>query len=369
MTKPVLLWDAGAGEIRAGLIESGTLSEFRLIRMRRKETARFATGEQYTARIVQKLGQNKALVSLGAGADAVLDPCPSGPEGRLIAVEMVRPPIPEPGRWKRAKVRAVQDGLVSSQACWHPSAEPWEAFLLSAAQTVSEIICPTFQAAKDVEGIIGDAVPVRIDSQAIDDADFDGLMDRAVSGEWPITDGGLTLERTRALMMIDVDGVGDPLTLNLEAARAIPALLRLLDIGGSIGIDLVSMRTKADRAAVDAALSAACSGLGLVERTSVNGFGFAQIIRPRSRLSVPEILCGITPGRLTTERRAIALLRQAEQSTGFGMRQIIAPPAIINLIRQWPEDVSALRHQLGVAIELVSGTDISSYGYVHVAQT
>jgi ribonuclease G len=179
----------------------------------------------------------------------------------------------------------------------------------------------------------------------------------------------LTLERTRALMMIDVDGIGDPLILNLAAARAIPPLLCLMDIGGSVGIDFVSMRTKADRAAVDAALSEACSGLGLVQRTAVNGFGFAQIIRPRPRLSVPEILCGTTPGRLTLESRAIALLRAAERSIGFGARQIVATPAMIDLIRQWPEEVAALHHKLGAAIELVSDTASTGYGHVHVIQS
>jgi hypothetical protein len=369
VTKPALLWDAGAGEIRAGVIEAGKLTEFRLVRLRRREEALIAAGEHYTARIVQKLGQGAALVSLGGEAEAVLDPCPPGPEGRLIAVEMLRPPIPEPGRWKRAKVRVLEGGIAATQACWHPSPEPWEAFLLRAAQTVSEIICPTFQAAKDVEGVVGDTLPVRVDAAAIDDADFDALIDCATVGEWPIADGMLTLERTRALMMIDVDGIGDPLILNLAAARAIPPLLRLMDIGGSVGIDFVSMRTKADRAAVDAALSEACSGLGLVERTAVNGFGFAQIIRPRPRLSVPEILCGTTPGRLTLESRAIALLRAAERSIGFGARQIVATPAMIDLIRQWPEEVAALHHQLGAAIELVSDTASTGYGHVHVIQS
>ena len=43
----------------------------------------------------------------------------------------------------------------------------------------------------------------------------------------------------------------------------------------------------------------------------MNGFGFAQIIRPRSGPSIPELLCTTTPGRLSPESRAVALLREA----------------------------------------------------------
>ncbi len=364
-----LLWDAGAGEIRAGLVEKGVLTEFRLVRLRRWERMLIAAGERYTARIKEKLPGGSALVTIGAGEEAVLDPCPPGPEGRLIAVEMVRSPIPEPGRWKRAKVRVLADATPSAEPCWHQSPEPWEAFLMRAKGEVSEIICPTLQAAHDVRSVIGDAVPTRIDPEAISETDFDGLIDCAVSGEYPFPRGMLAIDRTRAMTMIDVDGVGDPLSLNRAAATAIPRLLRLFDIGGPVAIDFISMRSKADRAAVDAVLSDACASLGLVEKTAINGFGLCQIIRPRSGPSVPELLCGTTPGRLSLESRAIALLREAERSQGRGPRQLVAPPAIIDLIRTWPEETLALQSALGVAIELVPDASVTGYGHIHVHQS
>ncbi len=364
-----LLWDAGAGEIRTGLIEDGKLVEFRIIRLRRGERALMAVGGHYTARIKEKLPGGSALVTLGFGEDAVLSPCPPGAEGRLIAVEMVRSPIPEPGRWKRAKVRALPDIAPAAEACWHPGQEPWEAFLINAKSFVDEIICPTLQAAHDVRSVIGDDVPTVIDPAVLAEADFDGLIDRAVSGNHPIPSGMIAIDRTRAMTMIDIDGVGDSLTLNRAAAKAIPSLLRLFDIGGPVAIDFISMRTKADRAAVDAALADACAGLGLVEKTAINGFGLCQIIRPRFNPSIPEMLCGTTLGRLSLESRAIALLREAERSQGHGNRQLVAPPAIIDLIRTWPEEALALQSALGVAIEYIPDASISGYGHVHVHQS
>jgi ribonuclease G len=364
-----LLWDAGAGEIRAGLLEDGKLVEFRLIRLRRGERLLIAAGEQYTARIKEKLPGGSALVTLGGGEDAVLDPCPPGPEGRLIAVEMIRSPIPEPARWKRAKVRAVPDMAPSAEPCWHPGPELWEAFLIQALGEVDEVICPTLQAAHDVRSVTGDAVPVHIDPAIIADADFEGLIDRAVSGDHPFPGGMLAVDRTRAMTMIDVDGVGDALMLNRAAAKAIPPLLRLFDIGGPVAIDFISMRSKADRAAVDAVLAEACTGLGLVERTAINGFGLCQIIRPRFGPSVPELLCGTTPGRLSLESRAIALLRDAQSAIGHGTRRLVAPSAIIDLIRSWPEEILALQSALGVAILLVPDDSVTGYGHVHVHQS
>jgi ribonuclease G len=208
-----------------------------------------------------------------------------------------------------------------------------------------------------------------IDPEVINNADFDALIDQVLSGEFPIPGGMLSIERTRAMTMIDIDGSGDALAINRAAAMEIPRLLRLLDIGGQIGVDFLGLRDKAERQQLDAVLAESCAALGPHERTAVNGFGFLQIVRPRSRPSIPEILCGTTPGRLSLESRAVALLRDAGRSVGHGKRQLVAPPAIVDLIRQWPEETEALRYSFGVAIELVPDSAAIGYGHVHVSQS
>lgn len=363
-----LLWDAGPGEMRAGLVEDGKLAEFRIIRQRRQKSL-YMAGEQYTARIIEQRGGGKALVTLGGDAEALLEHTPKLPAGGLLAVEMTRAPIPEPGRWKLPMVRPAPDIAPQREPSWHFSDEPWILFLRRVASSVDAIICNDAASANEVRGDLGNGnVPVIIDRNAISDADFDGLIDAAVTGAFPIEGGMLSVERTRAMTMIDIDGSGDALKLNRAAACEIPRLLRLFDIGGQVGIDFLSLPDRKARLAVDAALAESCAILGQHERTAMNGFGFVQIVRPRSGPSIPEILCGTTPGRISLESRAVALLREAGRSVGNGKRQLVAQPAIIDLIRQWPEEASALHFSLGVEIELVPESSATGYGYVHVVQ-
>jgi Ribonuclease E/G family len=318
------LCDKAPGETRTGLVENGILVEFRISRPH----VQWGTGARHDARILSNFGAGKALVLLDNDVEALLANAPKLPEGARLAVELVRPPIPEPGRWKKALVRPAA-------ATWQPDT-------------------PIF-----------DTTTVT-DRDAIEAAGFDELIDAAVTGEFPIDGGMLSIERTRAMTMIDIDGASDAVALNKVAAAAIPRLLRLFDIGGQVGIDFLAMPDRKARLAVDAALADACAVLGAHERTAINGFGFAQIVRPRYRLSIPEILCGITPGRLSVESRALALLRDASRSLGHGPRTLVAPPAIIDLLQQRPEEIGELSRMLGVAIELVSDAATNGYGHVHV---
>jgi ribonuclease G len=366
--KRTLLWDMGPGEIRAGLLEDGVLAEFRIVRQRR-QLALYAAGEFYTARMLRREAGNRAMVDLG-GQEALLQPAPPLAEGALLAVEMTRGPVPEPGRWKLPQVRPAKQITPQREAGWHFSDEPWVLLLRKFAAGVDEVLCTDAQSANETRGDLGgDGPPVRIDPDLIAEADFDGLIDQAVTGEFAIPGGLLSIERTRAMTLIDVDGGGDPLALNCAAAREIPRLLRLLDIGGPVGVDFVSLADGKARKQVDAVFAAAAEGLGPHERTAINGFGLAQLIRARRGPSVPELLCGTLTGRLSLESRAVALLRDAGRSTGIGARQLVAPPAVIALIRQWPEEVLALRSALGVELELLADPAATGYGHVHVSQS
>lgn len=364
-----LLWDAGPGEVRAGLLEQGRLTEFRILR-RGCDSALLAAGEHFTVRVLRQLGANKALVTIGGGTEAVLQPARGHGEGTRLAVEMTRAPIPEPGRWKPAMVRPAPGIPAQAEAGWHFSDEPGVLFLRKLAPTLDEIVCPDAQTLNKVRTHLGPAPPpLRIDPQAITEADFPGLIESAVLGEFAVANGIVSIERTRAMTVVDIDGSGDPLALNIAAAAEIPRLLRLFDIGGPVGVDFVTLDDRKARAAVDAALAEACAALGPHKRTAMNGFGFVQIIRPRSRPSIPELLCTTTPGRLSLESRAVALLREAGRSQGHGPRRLVGPPAVIDIIRRWPEETGALRQSLGTDIELVADPAAIGYGHVYVSQS
>jgi ribonuclease G len=363
-----ILWDAGPGEIRAGMVEDGSLLEFRLIRLRRTETALLQAGERFTTRLVERMGSGQALVDLGGGKQAVMQPCPAVPLGTLIDAEMARGPVPEPGRWKLPVMRALDTPASRAEPCWHFSAEPWELYLAHWADKVDAIICPDGQAALDAARATGGlGAAIRIDKQAIEEADFESLIESATTGDFAFPGGALKLERTRAMVMIDVDGTLPAHPLNRAAAAEIARLLRLLDIGGPVGIDFVSMSNRDERLDVAQSFDDAMTGAGPFERTSINGYGFCQIIRPRTRASIPETLCGTRVASLSDESRAIALLRAAGRSIGVGPRQLIGSPAVINLIKAWPEETAALRSALGVSIELVCDPASTGYGQVHVS--
>lgn len=359
-----LLWDAAPGEFRAGIVENGKLAEFRIFR---PSWYAAVPGACFTARVIGRGSNGEPLVEIGGGIEAQLEHAPRLPEGALLAVEMVRMPIPEPGRWKLAIVRPASD--IEAKAASGPiSAESGlRRFISPLSAEVDRILCGDPRVARDLADLLeGNGPPIVIDAPALEDSDLDLLTDQAVRGEFPVANIMLSIERTRAMTMIDIDGGGDPLALNLAAAREIPRLLRLLDIGGQVGIDFLALPDRSARQIVDTALAEACAVLGAHERTAINGFGFAQIVRPRPRPSIPEILCATTPGRLSVESRATELLRQATRSVGVGTRQIVASPAVIDLLRAWPATLDEAAALLGSPLELVPDSSGTGYGHVHV---
>ena len=124
-----------------------------------------------------------------------------------------------------------------------------------------------------------------------------------------------------------------------EAARAV----RRLDIGGSIGIDLPTVGSKAVRQAAAAAIDAQLDQP--FERTAVNGFGFIQIVRPRRRASFIEL----AQDRAAFEARA--LLRRAAFEPS-GAKILVAHPAVIAVLDAKPDWVQALSRQVGGAVSL-----------------
>src|SRR3546814_16597401 len=83
------------------------------------------------------------------------------------------------------------------------------------------------------------------------------------------------------MLLIDIDGEGDPLALAKAGAAAAAHVVRCCDVGGSIGIDFPSLPGRAERQAIDALIDTLLPQP--FERTAVNGFGFLQIVRRRER--------------------------------------------------------------------------------------
>src|SRR3546814_10301480 len=86
-----------------------------------------------------------------------------------------------------------------------------------------------------------------------------------------------------AMLLIDIDGEGDPLALAKAGAAAAVHVVRCCDVGGSIGIDFPSLPGRAERQAIDALIDTLLPQP--FARNAVSGSGVRQIVRPRGRPS------------------------------------------------------------------------------------
>ena len=245
------LHEAGIGEDRAALVEDGRILEARI---------ELPTGPRlgaiHRARLVEP-----GRVLLDGGGEATLDQAPRGvTQGAALTVRIVREAIPEPGRLKLAKAVSTDE-----------APRPAPALLDRIAAT---------------------GLPVRSlrphEPDALEAAGWSELLGEAETGEIAFPGGALRMSPTPAMTLFDVDG-GPPLgPLALAGAQAAAAAIRRHGVGGSIGVDFPTLSGKAERLGLAAAIDAALPPP--FERTAVNGFGFLQIVRPRPRASIPELL-------------------------------------------------------------------------------
>ncbi|WP_298690434.1 ribonuclease [uncultured Sphingomonas sp.] len=299
--------DEGIGEHRAGLLADGQILEAAVDRL----GDRLRVGAIVGAKLGERVGRGAWLAT--ALGDAILEAVPAGlSQGRSLLVEIVREAIPEPGRLKPARARASDAGA--------PRPGPTLAERFADARRIAPH-----------------------DADPLEAAGWSELIEQAATGEIDFTGGHLRLSPTPAMTLFDVDGALPPADLAIAGARAAALATRRLAIGGSIGIDLPTLASKAERAAAAAAIDDMLPQP--FERTAVNGFGFVQIVRPRPRASLPELVRA--DPALTA---ALALLRIATR--GHGPRCLAAAPAVIARLDARPDWIDALARRVGGAIAL-----------------
>lgn len=249
------LYEDGVGEQRAALVEDGRIVAAEI----EVEDGALRVGRIARARLTEA-ARGGGLVLLGE-REAALDRVPAGLSvGRELTVEIVREVIPEAGRPKRARAVA-SDG------------EPVQAPTLLERMTATNLPVRTVRSHE---------------RDMLEAAGWSELLDEAASGEIAFAGGALRMMPTPAMTLFDVDGIGDAATLALAAAPAVCEALMRHRIGGSIGIDFPTVAGKAERQRVGEAIDRHLPKP--FERTVMNGFGFLQIIRPRPRASLAELL-------------------------------------------------------------------------------
>ena len=304
---PDWLIERGIGETRYALVDKGEIIEAHI-----ELEGAVPAGAVLQARLASMGTHGRNAIAVGDGGVEYLLPRGAGrvSEGATLTIEVTRSAIPGAEPWKRALAR-VHDETRSSTA------------VLSRADGRTIL----FPAPRD----------------ELAHAGWDDLIDHARTGVVPFAGGELRISTTPAMTLIDVDGYLAPEDLarlgSAEAARAI----RQFDIGGSIGIDLPTVKNKTAR-------QAAAEAIDIVlpqpfERTAVNGFGFVQIVRQRSRASLLEL----AQDRAAFEARA--LLRRAALEPA-GPKVIVAHPLVIGVLEAERGWVEMLSRQLGGAVAL-----------------
>ena len=310
---PEWLAEKGIGETRAALVDGGRIVEARI-----ELDGTIPAGTILAARLTDtgRNGRNGVARS-DDGTDFLLPHVPREiTEGAEVNVEVTRPALPGPEPWKRPLAKVTRDERRRPRSLSER--------LRDGGTSVRALTLP---AARD----------------ELAEAGWNDLIDEARSGRADFAGGSLGLLFTPAMTLVDVDGSLAPDDLAIAGTRAAAQAARRLDVGGSIGIDLPTVRGKDARSAAADAVDAALPQP--FERTAVNAFGFMQVVRPRARASLLEL----AQDRSGFEARA--LLRRAAFE-GSGARRLVAHPAVIAILEAHPEWLEALSRIVGGAVTL-----------------
>ena len=311
---PEWLIERGIGEVRAVLVEDGEIVEARI----HLERA-VAAGSVLPARLTSIGANGRNAIATGADGVEYLLPraAPGVTEGASLNIEVTREAIPGGEPWKRPLAKASSE-------------EPRGARMLAGRDL-------RFPAPRNELAEIG----------------WNDLLEEARSGIVRFAGGEQRISPTPAMTLIDVDGHLAPEELAVAGASEAARAIRRLDVGGSIGIDLPTVGSKAARQRAAAAIDAVLPQP--FERTAVNGFGFVQIVRPRQRASLVEL----AQDRAMFEARA--LLRSAAFEPA-GRKRLAAHPAVIAVLEARSDWVETLSRQAGGSIELRAAVQLPMSG-------
>lgn len=301
------LYEAGIGEARAALVEDGAIVEARI------ELEGLRAGTLAEGRL-----RSDARVELAHG-EVQLDATPRGvSEGSRITVRITREAIAERDRIKLPKAVVTDEVPVPG---------------------------PDLRARIEASGM-----PVRLcrphEPDHLEAAGWSEVLEEARSGDIAFPGGMLRMWVTPAMTLFDVDGSGGVEALALAAARAAAQAIVRHDVTGSIGIDFPSLGSKSARQAIAEAIDAYLPQP--FDRTAVNGFGFLQIIRKRTRPSLPELFHTDPVGA-----EARAELRRLERLLPPLPATHIVRSAVLRRIEANPAWTAELARRIGGTIALV----------------
>ncbi len=190
--------------------------------------------------------------------------------------------------------------------------------------------------------------------------------------------GSVVLERTEALVAIDVNsGKGTQkknieetaLMTNLEAAAEIGRQLRIRDLGGLIVVDFIDMREQKHRNQVEKALRASMKqDRARVKIGKISKFGLLELSRQRLRPSIDfgsMETCSHCTGKgqvPSTESLGLSFLRKLKLETLKGdIQQVTAhlpAPVATYLLNRKRRELSDLEEKRAIGIIIISQDDL-----------
>lgn len=298
---PLARWlvENGIGEDRAIVLDRGEIVAARI-----DWPGPLAPGQIEDAVLVAKAkGSARGTVRFADRQEALIDKLPaSASQGAPLRVEITRAAWSESGRRKLAQAR--------------PSTSP---------ATPPLTLADRLRAQGHMVETVG----------RFPDGDWDELWLEAWHGSVAFTSGALSFFETPAMVLVDIDGTGSARQLALDAVAPLAMAMERFDLNGSIGIDFPTLQAKADRKSVDSALNAALAHWPH-ERTSMNGFGFVQIVARKDHPSLLNRTAHAKPGAA-----ARLLLRKAESITDPGALLLSCHPAVeAKLTQEWRDELA-----------------------------
>lgn len=188
------------------------------------------------------------------------------------------------------------------------------------------------------------------------------VIDEATETELAIKGGGtISIERTRALVAIDVDkGTAvSSFDVSMAALPMIANELRLRGLGGLVVIDLPNLRQPRQRNTVfKAAEREFADDPNNVKLAPLSRFGVMELTRYKPELSLDEVLNNRV-GSPTTETLALRALRQLERegrANGGAKLTMTVRHHVMNWLEENHIDWKAkLTNRLGARFEVVVG--------------
>jgi len=297
---PDRLIEPGIGETRAILVENGEIVEARVLLY-----GVAAAGTVLDAQLKQTV---RPAIAMADGVEYLLPKgAPGITEGARLQIVVTREAIPGAEPWKRPLARVAHAGEETPPA------------------------------------LSGRDLPLPAPDDLLEQAGWSDLIEEARSGVVRFPGGELRISPTPAMTLIDVDGHQPPAELGLTAAKAAARTIRRHGIGGSIGIDFPTVPGKAQRQQIGEAVDAVLPQP--FERTAVNGFGFLQVVRPRTHASLFEL----AQDRAGFEARALVRRAALERT---GPMTLVAHPVIVRLLESRTDWLDALGRQVGGEVSL-----------------